>query len=125
MSSKKPELEHSETIEALPRACTDEAAAVEFMERMRWGDEPSCPHCGAFECVYQMKNRAGARNERYLWRCRGCGRQFTVRVGTVFEDSRIPLRHWCLAFWRTCAGKKGYAALQFARETGLTYKSAW
>lgn len=109
---------------ALPRACTDETAAVEFMERQRWGDSPACPRCGDTD-VYQMRDRAsGERSKRFLWRCNGCGEQFTVRIGTVFEDSRIPLRHWCFAFWRACSGKKGVSALEIRRVTQVSYKSA-
>jgi transposase-like protein len=107
----------------LPAACSDELAAVEFMERQRWGDNAACPHCGATD-VYQMRGRNGQRNARFLWRCRACAEQFTVRIGTVFEDSRIPLRHWCYAFWAACASKKGVSALQIKRMTGLSYKSA-
>jgi transposase-like protein len=113
----------SKTVHRIPLACADEHAAVEFMEEMRWGSEPACPRCGDTN-VYQMKNRAGERNARYLWRCRGCRKQYTVRVGTVMEDSPIPLRHWCYAFWAACASKKGVSALQIKRQTGLTYKSA-
>src|SRR5262249_49341992 len=94
-------------------------------ERMRWGNEPTCPHCGVVNDCRQMRHRTTSeRNHRYLWRCMSCKRQFTVRVGTVFEDSRIPLRHWCYAFWAACASKKGVSALQIKRMTGLSYKSA-
>jgi transposase-like protein len=111
-------------IRELPLACSDEAAAYGFMERQRWGDTPGCPRCGDTN-VYQMRDaKTGGRNLRFLWRCRGCKRQFTVRIGTVFEESRIPLRHWCLAFWRACSSKKGISAKQIQRETGLSYKSA-
>lgn len=114
----------SELVAELPRACADEAAAVEFMERQRWGDTPACPRCGDTD-VYQMKDSAtGERSKRYLWRCRGCKRQFTVRVGTIMEDSPIPLRHWCYAFWAACSSKKGVSAKQIERMTGVTYKSA-
>jgi transposase-like protein len=110
-------------VAALPAACSEELAAVEFMERQRWGDNAACPHCGATD-VYQMRGRDGKRNTRFLWRCRDCAEQFTVRIGTVFEDSRIPLRHWCYGFWAACASKKGVSALQIKRQTGLSYKSA-
>jgi transposase-like protein len=108
---------------ALPAACMDELKAVEFIERQRWGDTPACPRCGVLD-VYQMLSRSGERGRRYLWRCRGCGQQFTVRIGTVFEDSRIPLKHWCFAFWRACSGKKGVSALEIRRVTQVSYKSA-
>src|SRR6266513_1416383 len=113
----------SQVVAELPRACSDELAAVEFLERQRWGDSPACPRCGATD-VYQMKGRDGERNTRFLWACRDCGDQYTVRIGTVFEDSRIPLRHWCYAFWAACASKKGVSALQIKRQTGVSYKSA-
>jgi transposase-like protein len=115
----------SEIVAQLPVACSDERAAVEFMEAMRWPNgEVACPHCGVVGESRQMQSRKGGRNERFLWRCQACKHQFTVRVGTVFEDSRIPLRHWCYAFWAACASKKGVSALQIKRQTGLSYKSA-
>src|SRR5258705_209382 len=107
----------------IPLACADEAAAVAFLEAQRWGDTPNCPRCGDTE-VSQMKAQDGSRNARFLWRCGGCKQQYTVRVGTIMEDSPIPLRHWCLAFYRAAASKKGVSALQTQRETGLSYKSA-
>jgi transposase-like protein len=120
----KPATDKCEIITAIPAACGDEKLAVELLEDLRWGDEPACPHCGADD-VYKMTKRGSQeRNERFLWRCRGCGKQYTVRVGTVMEESRIPLRHWCYAYWAACASKKGVSALQIKRQTGLTYKSA-
>lgn len=113
----------SETVAALPLACSDERAAVEFLEAQRWNGEPACPRCGDM-AVVQMKNRAGERNARFLWRCHGCKQQFTVRVGMVMEDSAIPLRHWCAALWLACASKKGVSAKQIQRMTGVSYKSA-
>lgn len=109
-------------IQDLPAACADEGMAVEFMEKHRWGEHPGCPHCGDMD-VYQMKSRDGSREKHYRWRCRGCKKQFSVRTGTVFEDSRIPLRHWCFAFWRASTSKKGVSALEVHRQTGLSYKS--
>ena len=114
----------SKVVQAIPMACADEGVAVEFLEEMRWNGEPSCPRCGDLD-VYMMKDRkTGERSARHLWRCRGCARQFTVRIGTIMEDSRIPLRHWCFAFWGACSSKKGISALQIKRQTGLSYKSA-
>lgn len=118
VASKRTPLETS-----IPLACADESAAVAFLEAQRWGDSPCCPRCGDVD-VRQMKAADGTRNSRFLWKCKGCRRQYTVRVGTIMEDSPIPLRHWCLAFYRAAASKKGVSALQIQRETGLTYKSA-
>src|SRR5262245_13365106 len=108
----RPAEDKSEIVRELPLACANEQAAVEFLEKMRWGDMPCCPECGD-TAVYQMRDaKTGERNRRFLWRCHGCKRQFTVRIKSVFEDSRIPLRHWCYAFWAACASKKGVSALQ-------------
>ena len=86
-------------------------------------DIPDAPHCGDTN-VYQMQAAGGGREKYYRWRCRGCKQQFSVRTGTVYEDSRVPLRHWCYAFWRASTSKKGVSALEIKRHTGLSYKSA-
>ena len=117
-------LSKSLVIENIPLACSDELAAVEFLEKQRWGNDPACVKCGSVE-VYKMKDaKTGERNSRYLWRCRDCKDQYTVRIGTVYEESRIELRHWCYAFWRACTSKKGVSALEIKRHCQISYKSA-
>lgn len=74
--------------------------------------------------VYQMQDVNGGRNKDYRWRCRGCKQMFSVRTGTIFEESRLPLRIWVYAFWRAAASKKGISALQLSREMEITHKSA-
>jgi transposase-like protein len=129
MRKDKPLVQNTSTkddeiVNAIPAACADEKTAVEFMEKQRWGDHPCCPHCGDMG-VYQMRDsKTGERQANFRWRCRGCKEQFTVRIGTVYEESRIPLRHWCYAFWRASTSKKGVSALEIKRHTGLSYKSA-
>jgi len=115
----------SEIVAALPKACASDLAAVEFFETRRWGKTgPCCPRCGDTD-VYKMTDRkTGQRNKRFLWMCNGCKKQYTVRVGTVLEESLIPLRHWAYAFWAGAASKKGVSSMQIQRMTGLTYKSA-
>lgn len=120
----KPTGDKSATVAAIPGACSDETLAVEFFERQRWGDSPACPRCGDTDVFKVTDRKTGQRSRRYLWDCRGCRRQFTVRIGTILEDSRVPLRHWAYAFWAACASKKGVSALQIKRQTGLSYKSA-
>lgn len=105
-------------------AVANEREAVEFFEGMRWPDGVSCPRCGSVE-VRQMQDREGNRNARYLWRCTGgCKKQFTVRVGTILEDSPIPLKHWAFVVWMACAGKKGVSAKQIERQIRVSYKTA-
>lgn len=123
MRPDKSNLKKSEIISELPLACSDELAAVKFLEARLWKAEPKCHHCKS-SSVYQMKDVNGQRNKRFLWRCHDCKGQFTVRLGTVFEESRIPLRHWCYAFWRASTSKKGVSALEIQRQCQISYKSA-
>jgi transposase-like protein len=124
MSTKLHELTKSDLIEEIPSACGNELAAVEFFERQRWGNTPACVHCGSVQVYKMLDTKTGERNSRFLWRCRDCGKQFTVRIGTVYEESRIPLRHWCYAFWRASTSKKGVSALEIKRHCQISYKSA-
>jgi transposase-like protein len=66
----------------------------------------------------------GERSKRYLWRCRDCKEQYTVRIGTVYEESRLPMKHWAYAFWRGATSKKGVSALEIKRHCQISYKSA-
>lgn len=121
---KRHNLSKSDVVGEIPLACSDETAAVEFFEKQRWGNTPCCVRCGSVD-VYQMKDaKTGERSSRYLWRCRDCKEQYTVRIGTVYEESRIELRHWCYAFWRACTSKKGVSALEIKRHCQISYKSA-
>lgn len=113
----------SPILSALRVAANSEPDAVRFLEQQRWGDAPACPRCGDAN-VYQMQNEQGERNKDYRWRCRGCKQMFTVRTGTIFEESRLPLRVWVYAFWKACSSKKGISALQLSREMEITHKSA-
>jgi transposase-like protein len=124
MKTKRYEPSKSEVIGEIPLACANELAAVEFFERQRWGKTPGCVHCGSVEAYKMMDAKTGERNKRFLWRCRDCGKQYTVRIGTVYEESRIELRHWCYAFWRAATSKKGIAALEIQRQCQISYKSA-
>jgi transposase-like protein len=117
-------LSKSELIAEIPLACSDETAAVELFESLRWGNTPCCVKCGSV-AVYQMKDaKTGERSKRYLWRCRDCKEQYTVRIGTVYEESRLPMRHWAYAFWRGATSKKGVSALEIKRHCQISYKSA-
>ncbi|HEY1759255.1 MAG TPA: IS1595 family transposase [Bryobacteraceae bacterium] len=124
MSNERHNLSKAAVIEEIPLACCNELAAVEFFEKQRWGNTPACVHCGSVE-VYKMTDATtGERNQRFLWRCRACGKQYTVRIGTVYEETRLELRHWCYAFWRASTSKKGVAALEIKRHCQISYKSA-
>ncbi len=114
----------SALIEEIPLACSDELAAVEFFEKRRWGSNPCCVHCGSVDVHKMVDSETGKRNTRYLWRCHDCKAQYTVRIGAVYEESRLPMRHWAYAFWRASTSKKGVAALEIQRQCQISYKSA-
>src|SRR5260370_5921459 len=124
MNKNKHRLSSSAVINQMPLACADERAAVEFFEAQRWGDTPCCMQCGSVNVYKMVDRKTGERNKRFLWRCHDCKQQFTVRIGTVFEESRLPLRHWCYAFWRASTSKKGVSALEIKRQTQCSYRTA-
>ncbi len=104
-----------------PRFKTDEAAR-EHLESLRWPQGPVCPHCGGADRQSRLE---GKSHRPGLLFCGHCRAQYTVTVGTVFEDSKIPLHKWVLATHLLCASKKGMSSKQLERMLGVTYKTAW
>ena len=106
----------------------DENAAREYIERMRWPDGPECPHCGLVNEAYQLKPKEGSKRpvRKGVWKCKGCRKQFTVTVKTIFADSHIPLHKWLLAIHLMASSKKGISAHQLMRNLDLkSYQTAW
>lgn len=101
----------------------DEEAAFKHLESVLWPVAPICPHCGSVNAKHYdlRKTRIGLR------KCceKACRKQFTVRVGTVFESAHIPLHKTLQAIYLMCASKKGVSAHQIHRILGVTYKTAW
>jgi transposase-like protein len=120
----QPQLGKSEIIEQIRLACSNEPAAVEFMEQQRWNGSPCCVHCGSKNVYKMVDAKTGQRSKRFLWRCHDCKEQYTVRIGSVYEETRLPLRHWVYAFWRASTSKKGVSALEIQRHCQISYKSA-
>lgn len=107
----------------MPLACTDEKAAVELLEFQRWVQSPRCARCESAN-VYQMKDRkTGKRNKRYLWKCRDCKKQYSVRTETIFQGSHAPLKHWCRAFWEI-RNNGNISARHLRHITGVDYHTA-
>lgn len=105
----------------------DEQAAFEHLEKVLWAGAPVCPHCGGLDRVYDLKGVKDKKGRVRLGlkKCGHCRKQFTVRVGTVFESAHIPL-HKCLqAVYLMASSKKGVSAHQLHRTLEITYKSAW
>jgi transposase-like protein len=103
-------------------AFTDEDKAREFLEASRWPDGPVCPFCGQLDTVKPLGGKSMGPGWYF---CNDCREKFTVRVGTLYERSHIPLHKWLLATHLMVASKKGISALQLSRMLGITYKSAW
>jgi transposase-like protein len=101
---------------------TDEDKAREWLETHRWPNGPFCPYCGQFETVSPFKGKSMGPG---WYHCNDCRRKFTVRVGTLYERSHIPLHKWLLATHLLSSSKKGMSAHQLHRMLGVTYKSAW
>jgi transposase-like protein len=102
------------------RLTEDEARA--FIEKVRWPNGPICVGCNSDQ-VYLL---GGKTTRPGLYKCRSCKAQFTVKVGTIFEDSHIPLHKWLMAFHLMVSSKKGISAKQIQRNLGLSsYQSAW
>ncbi len=108
----------------LAKQYADEDKARDTLERLRWPNGPRCPKCGGVE-PYKITPKPSSKTRKGLWKCRACREQFTVTVGTIFEDSHIPLGKWLMAIHLLCASKKGMSAHQLHRMLGITYKSAW
>ena len=103
---------------------TDEDVAREALEAVRWPNGPICPHCGAVDRIALIGGEKRSHRPG-LYYCNGCEGQFTVKVGSVFERSKIPLTKWWLATFLLCSSKKGISSHQLHRSLGVTYKTAW
>ncbi|MGH6852005.1 MAG: IS1595 family transposase [Methylocella sp.] len=104
------------------KALHDEATAYAWVEARRWPDGPSCPHCGGFDRISKMQ---GKSTRVGVYKCYQCRKPFTVKVGTVFEDSHVPMRHWLQAIYLMRSSKKGVSSNQLHRTLGVTLKTAW
>ncbi|MCX5645073.1 MAG: IS1595 family transposase [Phycisphaerae bacterium] len=104
----------------------DEEKARKFLEDKRWPNGPVCPHCDSTN-IYTLTAKSDSRKpvRPGVYKCGSCREQFTVRIGTVFEESKIPLRKWLMAIHLMTSSKKGISSHQIAREVGITQKSAW
>jgi transposase-like protein len=103
----------------------DEAKAFEYLESVLWADGCACPHCGGVDRITKVKANPAKRIRLGLWRCGDCKRQFTVKVGTVFEHARLPLNKALQAVYLMTSSKKGISAHQLHRVLEVTYKTAW
>ena len=110
---------------------SDENEAYKFLEGVRWETGIVYPHCGNMGAEFiepengNRKTRTGNATFRRIWRCEACKKQFSVLVGRIFEDSRIPLSKWLLAIHKLNSDKNGISSCELGRKLGITQKSAW
>lgn len=99
------------------RYFADQEICVQFVASLRWPEGPVCPACEGKEHSYLRTRR--------IWKCKACKKQFSVKVGTIFEDSPITLDKWLVAIWIIANSKNGVSSHELARTLGVTQKTAW
>ena len=102
-----------ELFEAFP----DEQAAIDHLRAIRWKDGEFCPYCGSTRVMHFADKRTH--------KCHDCRQRFSIKVGTIFEDTKLPLRKWFAAIWLITSHKKGIASTTLAKDLKITQKSAW
>lgn len=113
MSTNRP----PETLLEAIRYFSDLDVCTEFVAKLRWPNGPVCPRCGSVEYSYLTTRR--------LWKCKGCKKQYSVKLGTIFEDSALGLDKWLPAVWLIANSKNGISSHELGRALGTTQKSAW
>src|SRR5215211_4484993 len=106
-----------ETLLEAVRYFSDLDVATDYVAKLRWPRGPVCPRCGDVEYSYLTTRR--------LWKCKGCKKQYSVKLGTIFEDSALGLDKWLPAVWLIANSKNGISSHELARALGTTQKSAW
>lgn len=113
-------MQHFKNLKELITYFSDEKTCLEYLEQQLWDGKPVCPHCGSSR-VYRLANGK-------QFKCgnkKTCDQKFTVLVGTIYENTKIPLATWFAAIYLLTAHKKGISSCQLARDLGVTQKTAW
>ncbi len=113
----KPAPKSFDTLFQMMNAFPDEQAAIDHFTAIRWADGAFCPLCGSTR-VYHF-------SDKRTHKCGDCRKRFSIKVGTIFEDSKIGMRQWMMATWLITSHKKGIASTQLAKDIGVTQKTAW
>lgn len=100
----------------------DEQAAYDYVEARIWPNGPMCPHCGGVERLGKLQ---GKSTRVGVWKCYQCRKPFTVKIGTIFEDSKVAMHLWLQAMYLIAGSKKGISSNQLHRILGVTLKTAW
>ena len=117
METIAPKKQQFDTLIQMMSAFPDEQSAIDHFTAIRWKNGASCPLCGSAK-VYHF-------SDKRTHKCGDCRKRFSIKVGSIFEDSKIELRKWMMAIWLITAHKKGIASTQLAKDIGVTQKTAW
>ena len=110
-------MDKPKTLQQAIKYFSDEQVCIDTVAALRWPDGPVCPVCGHKEHYYLKSQRR--------WKCKGCHKQFSVKLGTIFEDSPIGLDKWLVALWMLVNCRNGISSYEVGRSLGITQKSAW
>ncbi|HEV3273007.1 MAG TPA: IS1595 family transposase [Candidatus Methylacidiphilales bacterium] len=116
------------TLDQIQQHFSTDAQARQYLEAVRWPNGVVCPHCKNADQskFWKLEGNKEKKIREGIRQCAACGKQFTCTVGTIFEDSKIPLRKWLLAWYLMCSSKKGISACQIQRMLDLgSYRTAW
>jgi transposase-like protein len=110
-------MEKPKTLQRAIKYFSNEQVCIDTVAALRWPNGPVCPKCGNDSHYYLAIQKR--------WKCKKCAKQFTVKLGTIFEDSPIPLDKWLIALWMLVNCKNGISSYEVGRDLGITQKSAW
>ena len=108
---------HPKSLQEAIQLFSDKLVCHNYMVSKRWPNGVACPHCGSVE--------VGFVQTRLIWNCKGCKKQFSVKIGTVLEESPLSLSTWLPAFWLIANCKNGISSCELARALDVTQKTAW
>jgi transposase-like protein len=112
-----PEMKRFNNILELMQVFSSEDVCREHLKKLRWADGEYCPYCGCKK-IYEFKDGK-------TYKCADCRKRFSIKVGTIFEDSKIPLQKWFIAIYLITSHKKGISSVQLSKDIGVTQKTAW
>src|SRR5215475_8499733 len=110
-------MEKPRTLQEAIKHFSNEQVCIDTVAALRWPDGPVCPTCGHKEHYYLATQKR--------WKCKECWKQFSVKLGTIFEESLIGLDKWLIALWMLVNCRNGVSSYEVARTVGITQKSAW
>ncbi|MBB6427035.1 transposase [Sphingopyxis sp. JAI128] len=117
MRDDAPKMKQFETLREIVEAFPNEQAATNYFTTIRWRNGAFCPRCGSIK-IYHF-------SDRRTHKCGDCRTRFSIKVGTIFEDSKIPLHAWMVAVWLIASHKNGITSTSLAKDLGVTQKTAW